>query len=691
MGGILLSRADKSIIPLLDALKWQGDNSKIKEAMVVDQDNFDTEAILETMANLNFKNFKLGKIAAKDLPEDVFPVLIEVNSSYYVLVNVDQKKAIAFDCQKEAYCQIDVKDLKGVAYFFQYAQDLEQSLVQPQANWMSKLLYRFRMVFAQVAFITLLLTLLNLLVPVFIVIIFDQIFNSNDLASLFNVALGIIVYLISSYSLSAIRSSLLNNASARMGYIVLSQTYSRLMYLSPSYTETASPTSQMSRIRDFDNIKNFINSEGFIGTFNLLFSPIYIIALIVIGGWIGFVPLVTLAILIIIGLFLRPFHKLKMESLTEASAQRQQSLLEILYNTDKIKSSGIKHIWINRMKKHIGLHLKRSYDLTGYVSKTNNISYFITNVAVLIMIYGGVIKVFEGEMSTGLLIGTLILAWKSMNPIRGAFSMAVQINGLLKSIKQINKFMNLPQDNYLKNTMVANKEIKGRISFRDVSIKYNPASSPALLGVNFDANPMEVFGLTGHDGAGKSTIFKLIMGMYQPQAGRVIIDEMNIKQIEPLTLRRAVSYANERDIILTSTLRECFTSYQPDIEDDEILYLCEQTGFLEHMTFLGYTLDTYIDTKELQRMSGTSKKLLNLTRMLARKATIYLVDEMEDYLDKEAIEKVFDLILRIAKNNIATVMISTQDDWILERCDKILRLDKGKVKAYENLKRSDNK
>ncbi len=682
-----MNPAKKAIIPLLDALKWQGDNSKIREAVVEENGEMDTELLLETMANLNFKNFKLGHLSGNDYLNVVFPLMIDTGSNYYVLVNIDDDFALVFDCNQEKYRQAEIKSLRGEAYAFQYAQDIAESLIQPQGNWFNKLLYRFRLAFAQVALLTFLLTLLNLLLPVFVILMFDRMLTSDNITPLLIIFGGVLIYLISSYFLNSIRSSLLNYTSTRMGNIVLSQTYTRLMYLSPSYTETASPTSQMSRIKDFENIKHFIISGGFVSAFDLLFSPIYIIALIFIGGWIGVVPLVTLAVLIIIGLILRPFHKLKMERVSETSSKRQQSLLEILNNTDKIKSSGIKNVWLNRMKRHIGNHIESNYELSGYISTTNNVSYFVTNFSVLIMIYGGVMQVFAGNMSTGLLMGTLILAWKTMNPIRGAFSMAVQINGLLKSINQINRFMKLPQDNNLKTTMITNKEIKGHIRFIDVSIKYNPTSSPALLGVSFEAKPLEIVGITGHDGAGKSTILKLILGMYHPQAGRIIIDDMNIKQMEPLSLRRSISYASERDLLLTSTIRDCFRSYKPDIEDEDIIYLCEQTGFMEYMKLYNYSLDTFLSTKELQKMSSASKKLLNLARMLARRAKIYLVDEMEDHLDRDTINKMLDLIIRTAKQNNATVIVSSKDEGILSRCNKVIKLESGRAKKIEKARK----
>lgn len=667
------------LIPLLDALNWQGGNSRILEAFMDQTDSMGTEDLLETMVNLNFRYQEINSFEWSTIDQRILPLLIVNDEKHSLLLSIENDYSLIFDGESGVYTKLETNKVKGQLYHFQYAEDMSESLIHQQNNWFSKLVYRFKKPLIIVATLTLLITLLDLLLPLFLILIYDRILSMNDLKPVFITLVGIVIYLVSSYYLSHLRASVLNYISTRMGWIISSQTFTRLVYLSPSYTETASINAQIARIKDFESLKNFVTNGGFLAVFNLIFSPIYIIAIIVIGGWIGVLPIINLIVLLLVGILMRPIHSIKMENLSETSFQRQQSLIEILKNTDEIKVSGSKNNWIDRIRKFDRANIMSSYKLFNFANTTTSISYFTSNITVLIMIYGGVLQVFDGRMSAGALIGILILSWKIMGPIQGAFGLLVQINGLKKSVFQINRFMKLPQDSNLKTNMIARNEIKGSVRFEEVSFRYNPTSNPALLNVSFTNDSGQILGISGHDGAGKTTILKLILGMYSPQAGRIIIDNSNIKQLEPLSLRKSISYSPEKDILFTGTIRDNFKSYNSGITDEKITELCDKTGLSKSLDLFAYTLDTELNEKVINEISVSLKKLFNITRMLARDSKLYLIDEPEDYLDSETLGQVLDVIKDLAKNKNANVILATKNDLVLEICDNVIQLNQGRI------------
>lgn len=675
------SAAAKVLVPLLDALHWQGDKAKMLEALADDADEMDLDGLAETLANLNFKCIHLGRHSGKHLDPRILPILVVRGAAHFVILSLEGQQALVYDGVQGIYRHIQIHELHGTYYGFKYAEDMSDALVQPQNHWFGKLVYRFRKSFLQVGAITLILTLLDLLLPLFVVLIYDRLLVSQSLEPIFVTGLGVLLYMTTSYALNRMRSRLLNYISTRMGHIISQQTFTRLIYLSPSYTETASINAQIARIKDFEGIKRFVISGSFVDAFDLLFSVIYIIAIFILGGWIGVIPVFTLLLLIMLGVVMRPFHKIKMEKLSETSAQRQQNLIEILRNTDDIKMSGSKTSWLERSKTVISSNILSNFELSDYVSTSNNLSYLITNASVLFMIYGGVLQVFNGLMSTGTLIGVLMLYWKVIGPIRSAFSLAVQINGFVKSVAQINRFMKLPQDTSLKSSMTAAKSIRGQVKFTDVSIRYNNNSNPALFNVSFSNEPGQILGITGHDGAGKTTVLKLILGMYKPQGGRIVIDNVNIKQLEPLSLRRSISYAPDKDILLSGSIRDQFLSYNPGIKDADIEALLTQTGMDEAIKRKGFTLDTHLSESMIRSLPHAFKKRLNLTRMLAREAKLYLIDEPENHLDKQSIAHIKPVIEALAKQNGASVIISTKDEQFLSICDNVLMLNQGRARA----------
>lgn len=673
------SSAARVLIPLLDALKWQGDTTKMLEAIVDGADEMDSDGLVETMANLNFKHKLIRGVKGKNIDTRVLPVLLVQGDVFRLVLGKDGKDLLVFDGEQGIYKHETSKHIKGDLYHFQYADDLYDSLVQPQSNWFGKLIYRFKNSLISLGILTLLMTALDLMLPLFVVLTYNRIVAFDSLKPLLLMFIGIGIYMMASFSLSHLRAWALNVISSRVGNIVMMQTYTRLMYLSPSYTETASINAQISRIRDFEGLKHFIANGNLISVFDLIFSLVYIVIIYVMGGWLGHIPVVTLMVLMFLGYLMKPFHKIKMEKVSEASSQRQQSLIEILKSVNEIKISGSKNNWMARMQKYTATYVLGKYDLSGYVNLTNNLSYFIANLSVLVMIYGGVKQVFEGAMTTGALIGILMLYWKIISSIRSVFSLTVQINGLVKSIGQINRFMNLPQDSRLKSSMLASQEIKGHVRFVDVSIRYSPTSNPALLNVSFEHSPGQVLGISGHDGAGKTTLLKLILGMYKPQAGRVILDNANIKQLEPLSLRQSICYSPDKDQLLAGTIRDNFRSYNPSITDKQIMELAERTELSRYFKVLGFGLDTHLSEEVIKEVSLSFKKLLNLTRMLARKGNLYLIDEPENHLNQDEILNIIAVIQDLAQNQKASVIVVTKDKTILNICNKVLYLNQGRV------------
>lgn len=683
--------ASKILMPLLDALNWQGENTDIIEALCTDYTNMDTEGLIETMANLKFKHFERKRMKGKKLDSRSLPILIVSDKIYCLILKIDTKEALIFDALDGKYKSMPLGKINGKSYVFSYSEDIKELLIHQQNNWFGKLIFRFKNSLKILGILTFFMTLLDLVIPLFIMLIYDQISNNNDNKTLIIIFIGVLGYTITSNIFAQIRASILNYMSTRMGDIISHQTFTRLMYLSPSYTETASINSQINRIKDFENLKRFITSGIFINLLELLFSSIYIIAIFVIAGWVGIIPIITLIIVLILGYIMRPFHKIKMERRVETASERQQNLIEFLKNTDEIKISGQKKHWSEQYKKITSENIIENYNLRDYVNKSNNISYFITNVSVLAVIYGGVLQVFNNRMSMGALIGILLIYWKILKSIRGSFSLIVQVNGLKKSIRQINRFMKLSQDNSLKTNMTVTKGIKGMVKFSDVSIRYNKESKPVLQKINFSVESGTILGISGHDGAGKSTILKLILNMYKPQGGQIFLDYVNIKQLEPLSLRKSISYAPEKDLIFTGSIRSNFRYYNPIISDENILELIEITKLSKYMKIFDYDLDTCFSEHDILNTSMAFRKLFNITRMLARDVNLYLVDELESYLSTDEVENIMEIFKEKVEEKKATIIIATKNQKILNYCDQVLKLNQGRIVKSKNVNKRSEK
>ncbi len=154
-----------------------------------------------------------------------------------------------------------------------------------------------------------------------------------------------------------------------------------------------------------------------------------------------------------------------------------------------------------------------------------------------------VTNVLAQEMTMGALVACMILVWRVLAPLRSGFVVMLQVERINKSVLQVDRLMNLDIEQHTESLLTLNRELRGDVEFSQVSIRYMSDAHPALLGVSFSVSHGEVLAIAGHDGAGKSTILKLIMGLYRPQAGRIALDNTSLRQMDPLSLRRSIGYA----------------------------------------------------------------------------------------------------------------------------------------------------
>ena len=673
------SKIAKMLLPLLDALHWKGDEKKLKQSMGGLEYEMTIDGLIDTMANLNFKHSSIKKVKGKSIDTRMLPLLLVSPKICYLIIKMDDLHALVFNGQKEIFENVPIDLLYGDIYTFKYIGDLKDSLIHQQENWFTKLMFRFKKSFIRLTVLTLFISLLDLLIPMFVILIYDQIGSSADIETLYLLLVGVFLYFTATITLDYLRMMITNYVSARMGNIISHQTFRRLMYLPPSYTETASISSQINRIKDFENLKRFTNSGIFMNILELFFSIIYIIAIFVIGGWLGFIPIVTFVVVVILGILMRPFHKIKAEKTAQTRAEHNRTLMEILKNTQEIKASGMKKYWQSRIKEISAENIYENYILSSYVSSSNNLIYFVTNASVILVIYGGVLRIFDGLMSMGALIGIVLLYWRILSSVRGVTSLLVQVNGLKKSILQINRFMKLPQDTSLRANMILSKDIKGTVKFQDVSIRYSKTSKAALINTNFTVEPGTIMGISGHDGAGKTTILKLIMGMYLPQGGRIIIDNLNLKQLEPLTLRQSIAYSSEKDVIFTGSVRSNFRHHNPLIKDEAINDLMNKTGLDKYMKSFDYNLDTVFNEFILDDISPSFKKLFCLTRLLSRNVNLFLIDEPENHLDKIELDRIIAVFESMAIEQ-KTIIVTSKSEDVLVRCHSVYELNQGRGK-----------
>ncbi|MBF0279992.1 MAG: ATP-binding cassette domain-containing protein [SAR324 cluster bacterium] len=668
------------LMPLLDAIGWRGNHVQVHQAMPHITNEMDQTDILNTMANLRFEGRALKSRLDRIDPLLMPCLFIPAEGSVMVLVKGGRDGILVFDGGENRYCQIPFRPLKGTVIFFKSMKSSASNALKQQDDWFQKVILRFDKIFILGLVISLILSIMALISPLFIMTIYDQVLLSESESTLFYLAAGIVIFILGDTGFRFLRAHLFGFVSVRLGNIVGNEVIRRILYLPASFTETAPLGSQVSRVKDFDTVREFFGGPAAIALFELPFVLLLIGCMFIIGGSVAFVPIAAIVLFVIFGIVIVPINQKVNANSSLASSKRHEFLMEMLTHFRAIKFTGGTGLWQDRYRD---LSAEASINAC-YASRLNalidSIAKTLVTVAGLATMAVGVMNVLAGSMSTGALMASMLLVWRVLAPLRTGFGVITQVGKIQKSIVQLNRLMNFRLESKFESSFSVSKKISGHVVLSGVSIRYTADSHPALLGVNFEVRQSETLIIVGHGGAGKTTVFKLILGLYHPQAGRVMIDNMNVRQMESVALRQSIGYAPQFNKLFYGTIAQNLRLANPDVTDEELKIAAQKATILDDIKALPRQFETRISSDNIAQFSEHFQNGISLARVFLKECSLLILDEPERGVDPLKESEFVDELKHLKLTS--TIVLATHNTNYFEFADKILWLEKGRIRQF---------
>ncbi len=675
------------LMPLIEALEWRGDPRHIAEALPHFVETLDITGIRNVMANLHFKS-QTGRMAMNKIDPRLMPCLfLPDNDAAMVILSVAGKSAIVFNGGNGEFEDVPLVRRKGRAFFFAPIEEEDKAIQTAKITWFESIAGRFRGQIYQIFGVTLVLNLLALATPLFVMAVYDKVVSTGSLPTLAYFGMGVGIALATDTVLRSVRSRILVFVGARLDNILGNAVFQRILFLPPAMTEKATIGAQVSRIKDFETVRDFFTGPVSLVFFELPFVLIFITVIAVLGGPVAFVPLVMVALFIVLGAITEPLIKQSVAKAARASSRRQEFLVETLSAMRAIKYSGAESKWLERFKEMSAKASSAGFRTSQLSSAINTVSQVLMVGSGVATVTFGVIRIFNGDMTVGGLVASMILVWRVLAPLQTGFLTLAKLNQVKSSIEQINNLMNMRAERDPNVMVTAAHKVVGRVTFARVSIRYSPEADPALVGVSFEAAPGDVVAIIGANGSGKSTIVKLITGMYNPQAGGIRIDNRDIRQIDPLELRGSIGYVPQTAQFFYGTIAQNMRLVHPTASDEDLRWAAERAGVLSDILALEQGsgrwrrtgFDVRIGDSDASQLPTSFQQRLNLARGYLKRAPIMLFDEPGVGLDFEDDKKFMATVDKMRGST--TVFIVTHRPSHLRIADKIVWLDGGHLRA----------
>lgn len=659
---------------LLKLMNSRGTAREVAESLPYFTESLDLPGFHNAMAQLGYKVIKvhcaLGDLDARSLPCLFLP---DDGFGFVAMGRIGQQMRKGVSESGEVDLESNL-GMMGQAFFY----ELSDTKILENRSWVFRVMLRFSPLIGQATISALVTGLVIMAGPLFMMVVYSTIIPSGAQDTLLYLGIGSVLALCVAFFFMRQRARILSYIAGRIEYLFGATILQQVFKMSPAYTERASVGSQTSRLQSFEAIRDL-----FIGPLasTVLESPATLILLIALSI-INPIALLVFAIMasvygLLYWIFSVPTRD-RVAAVSKASTKRNEFLVEMITKMRVVRECGAQTLWLERFREISANATMASFKAEQMSSLLVGVSYFVMMLSALLIVVATVPAVLMQTVSSGALIASMMLMWRVLTPIQTIFTNMTRIERVRSATRQIDGLMKIQGESQGSASSLIARGLEGSVEFARVSFRYSLNVDPALIGVEFKVAPGEMVAISGPNGGGKSTLLKLILGMYQPQAGAILIDNVDVRQLDPIELRRMIGYAPQDIQLFRATIAQNLRLAKPDASDDEVYQALDMAGALEQVLALPRGME-YRVGDNTNDLPSSLKQKLSLARAYLTRAPILLFDEPGAGLDEMGDRKFMET-MRALKGKATVIFISHRPSHI-RLADTLLVLDKGYLRA----------
>jgi len=621
--------------------------------------------------------------------EELLPVILLLNDNdSCILLGINKERTharVAFSEAGQGASEIGLEQLlaiyTGRCIYVRprFRFDTRAPEIRPVVNrhWFWGALWVNAPLYKDVLIAAFLINLVAIVIPFFTLNVYDRVVPNNAFETLWTLSIGVTIVIVADFGLRMVRGYVLDVASKRVDIDLSALIMERVLGMQ-MVNRPASAGSFAANLRAFESVREFITSTTVTAFIDFPFAIIFL-ALIAWLNWILTIPLVIAMVgLILYALILQP----KMQDLTEttyrATSTRNSTLIETLVGIETIKTQCAEGVMQRKWEHSVAYLARVGADLRYLSSTVVNGSSSVQQLVTVAVVIIGVYLISDHQLSMGGLIACVMLSARALGPFAQIASLLTQYQNAAMALSALDKVVAQPVERPENATFVRREHFKGDIEFSHVKFAYPGGASDALSDLSFSIKAGEHVAIIGKVGSGKSTINRLILDLYQPNEGNIKIDGVDVRQLDPAQIRKAIAYVPQDVNLFYGTLRENITLGMPHVEDHAILQAAEIGGLQELVGNHPSGFDMPIGERG-ESLSGGQRQSVAIARAFVHDPNILLLDEPSSAMDSSTEEALKARLAAYAKGR--TMILVTHRNSLLDLVDRLIVVDRGRVVA----------
>lgn len=560
---------------------------------------------------------------------------------------------------------------------YQYKNNLHDKLkIENPNHWFIGAIKRNKEIYIKVGIAAVIINLFVLVTPLFTMNVYDRVLPNNAIDTLWVLTFGVFIVMVFDFVLKLIRSTYLGLANKRADIVMSNKIFDQLLNIKLDQ-KPASTGMFLSRLQSFESVRDFFTTATIVAIVELPFVFLFLFVIFLIGGSTGWVSVFTIIITISFSWYMQK----PLKEIIAKSAKEDQIKLTVLNET----VAGLEVVKSVRGESRMKKQFENSLNQTVYYNEKSQhlsqiVTYFtafISQFSSIAIVVVGVYLASENQMTMGAIIAASMLNGRVIAPISQIVSMIIRYDRTMLSLKNIDEIMKMQKEREDK-VYLSRPYLNGDIVFKDVTFSYVNQNFDAIKDLNLTIKEGEKIAILGKIGSGKSTLSKLIMNLYSPTNGSILIDDTDVRQIDVVDLRKAIGYVPQEPFLFLGTIKDNITVGENFASDEDLIEVAKIAGLMDFLGKREKGFDLVVGERG-DGLSGGERQAITLARALISKPNILMLDEPTNSMDLQTEQRFIQNMHEVVKDK--TLIIMTHKMSILKLVDRVVILHDGKIVA----------
>lgn len=554
--------------------------------------------------------------------------------------------------------------------------DLAGSQRRFDVSWFIPAIVKYRKMFGEVLFATFIIQVLALVSPLMFQVVIDKVLVHRSLTTLDVLVFALLAIAVFEAIFGSLRAYLFSHTTNRVDLELGARLFTHIMGLPLAYFEARRVGDSVARVRELDNIRNFLTGSTMTLVVDLFFTFVFIFVMFLYSPFLTWLTLAAVPFYVCLSIFVTPVLKARLDDKFARGSENQSFLVERISGIETVKAMAVEPQMQRRWEELLAAYVKASFKVGNLSSVASQIAQLINKVLLAATLWFGAKLVIGGQLTVGELVAFNMLSGRVSGPILRIAQLWQDFQQARLSIERLGDILNTRTENSVSAGRQSLPTLKGHISFDRVTFRYRPDGPEILRNLSLEIQPGQVIGIVGPSGSGKSTVTKLVQRLYVPESGKVMVDGVDLSMIDPSSLRRMIGIVLQENTLFTGTIRENIALADPGVSLERIVAAAELAGAHEFIMSMPQGYDMMVGERGAT-LSGGQRQRIAIARALIGNPRVLIFDEATSALDVESEAAIQANMDRICQGR--TVLIIAHRLSAVRHAHRILTIEQGQI------------